>query len=67
VRELEGKRSLGRPKRRLELLLKMDFEETGWEGMDRLHMAENRDTWWAVVNTVMSLRVSSDSWNFCAG
>jgi len=28
----------------------MDFKETGGEGMDAIHLAQNRDWWWAVVN-----------------
>jgi hypothetical protein len=36
---------------------KMDFREIGWDGMDWVDMAKERDQWWALVNTVMNLRV----------
>jgi hypothetical protein len=35
----------------------MDLRETGWEGADWTHLAQNRDQWRAVVNTVMNVRV----------
>jgi hypothetical protein len=35
----------------------MAIEEIGWTGVDWFGLAEDRDTWWAVVNTVMNLRV----------
>jgi hypothetical protein len=35
----------------------MDFRETGWEDVDWIHLAQDRDQWWAGVNTVMNLRV----------
>jgi hypothetical protein len=38
VRKPEGKRPLGRPKRRWENNIRMDPKEIGWEGMDRLHL-----------------------------
>jgi hypothetical protein len=34
----------------------MDLGEVGREGMDWMHLAQDRDKWWAVVNTVMNLR-----------
>jgi hypothetical protein len=37
--------------------IKIDVGETGWEGVDWIHVAQVRDQWWAVVNTVMNLRV----------
>jgi hypothetical protein len=48
----EGKRPLGRPRRRWEYNIKMDLREIGFGDV-----AQNRDRWRAVVNTVMSLRV----------
>jgi hypothetical protein len=53
----EGKRLLGRPRRRWEDNIRMDLRETGWEGVDWIHLSQVRDQWWAVVNTVMNLRV----------
>jgi hypothetical protein len=35
----------------------MDLREIGWEGVDWLHVAQDRNQWWAAVNTVMKLRV----------
>jgi hypothetical protein len=35
----------------------MDLSEIGWVGMDWIHLAQNRDQWRALVNTVMNFRV----------
>jgi hypothetical protein len=53
----EGKRPLGRSRRRWVDNIKMDLREIGWDGMDWIDLAENRDQWRALVNTVMNLRV----------
>jgi hypothetical protein len=53
----EGKRRLGRPRRRWVNNIKMDLSETGWDGMDWIDMAQDRDQWRVLVNTVMNLRV----------
>jgi hypothetical protein len=53
----EGKRTLGRPRRRLVDNIKMNLREIGWDGMDLIDLAQNRDQWKALVNTVMNLRV----------
>jgi hypothetical protein len=37
--------------------IKIDLRETGWNGMDWIDLAQDRDQWRAVVNTVMNLRV----------
>jgi len=52
----ERKRPLGRPRRRWENNIKMDLREVG-EGKDWMELAQNRDRWRALVNTVMNLRV----------
>jgi hypothetical protein len=52
----EGRRPLGRPRRRWEDNIKTDLEEVGW-GMNWIELAMDRDRWWAVVNAVMNLRV----------
>jgi hypothetical protein len=54
----EGKRPPGRPTRRWEDNIKMDLREIGWGGMDWIDLAQGRDQWRALVNTVMNLRVS---------
>jgi hypothetical protein len=53
----EGKRPLGRRRRRWEDNIKMDLREIGWGGMDRINLAQDMDQWRALVNTVMNLRV----------
>jgi hypothetical protein len=53
----EGERPLGRPRHRLEDNTKMDLREIGWGGMGWIDLAQGRDHWRALVNTVMSLRV----------
>jgi hypothetical protein len=52
----EGKRPLKRPKRRWEYGIRMDRRKIGW-GVEWIHLAQDRDRWWAVVNAVMNLRV----------
>jgi hypothetical protein len=57
VGKSEGNRPLGRPRRRWVGNIKMDFREIGWDGMDWIDLAQDRDRWRALVNTVMNLRV----------
>jgi hypothetical protein len=47
----------GRPRGRWVGNVKMDLREIGWDGMDWIDLAEDRDQWRALVNTVMNLRV----------
>jgi hypothetical protein len=54
----EGRRPFGRPRRRWEDNIKMDLREVGWGGMDWINLAQDRDTWRALLNAVMNLRVS---------
>jgi hypothetical protein len=53
----EGKRPFRRSRQRRDDDIRMDLREVGWEGVDWMHLAQNRDQWWAVVDTVMKLRV----------
>jgi transcription termination factor 2 len=51
------KEPLGRPRRRWVDNIKMDLREVGWDGVDWIELAQDRDRWRALVNTVMNLRV----------
>ena len=53
----EGKRPLGRPRRRWEDNIKMDLQEVGRDCEDWMELAQDRDRWQALVSTVMNLRV----------
>ena len=53
----EGKRPLGRPRRRWEDNIKMGLQEVGGGGGDWMEFAQERDRWRALVNTVMKFRV----------
>jgi hypothetical protein len=53
----EGKRPLRRPEHRWEDNIRMDLWETEWESVDWMHLAQDIDQWWVVVNTVMNLQI----------
>ena len=53
----EGKRPLGRPRRRREYNIKMDLQEEGCWDMNWIQLAQDRDRWWALLNVVMNLWV----------
>jgi hypothetical protein len=57
VRKPEGKRPLGRPRRRWENNIKMYLQELECEGMDWIGVAQDMDRLRALVNAVMNLRV----------
>jgi hypothetical protein len=53
----EGKRPLGRPRRRWVDNIKINLREIVWNGMDWIDLARDRDQWRVLVNTVMNLWV----------
>jgi hypothetical protein len=53
----EGNIPLGRPRRRWVDNIKIDLREREWDGMDWIELAQNRDQWRALVNTVMKVWV----------
>ena len=57
VGEPEGKRPLGRPRRRWKDNIIMDVQEVGCGSMDWIELAQDRDRWRALVTVVMNLRV----------
>jgi len=55
--KLEGKRPLGRPRSRWEDDIKIDLQEVGFGGMDWIELAQDRDSWRALMNADMNIRV----------
>jgi transposase len=53
----EGKRPLGRPRRRSVDNIKMDLRETGWGCMGWIDLAQDSEQWRALVNAEMNIRV----------
>jgi hypothetical protein len=53
----EGRRPLGRPRRKWVDNIKTNLSEIGWDGVDWVNLVQDRDHWRAFVNTVMNLRV----------
>ena len=60
----EGKKTLGRPRRRWEDNIKMDLQDVGCGGMDWIELAQDRDRWRAFVTAVMNHRVPYDAGNY---
>jgi hypothetical protein len=58
---------LGRPRRIWVNNIKMDLRETGWDDMDWINVARDRDQWRALVDTVMNLRFPQYSGNILSG
>jgi hypothetical protein len=58
VGKSEEKRPLGRPNRRSEDNIRIDLWEIGWEGVDWIRQAQDKDQWPPVVSTVMNIWVS---------
>jgi hypothetical protein len=56
----ERKRSLERKRRRWEFGTKMDIREIGWEGVEWIHLAQDRDRWRAVVNADNKFEITTN-------
>ena len=67
MRKPEGKRPLGRPRRKWKNNIKMDLQEVGYEGMDWIDVAQDRDRWRTLANVVMKLWVPYNAGNFLTG
>jgi hypothetical protein len=63
----EGKRQLGRPRRRWVDNFKIDLGEIGRDGVDWIDLAQDSDQLMAIVNTVMNLRVVQNAGKFLSG
>jgi hypothetical protein len=61
---VEGKRPLGKPSRRWEDNIKMNLQEVGRGETDWIKLAQDRDSWRALVNAVMNLQVPQNPGNF---
>jgi hypothetical protein len=57
VRKTKGKRPLGRPRHRWEDIIRMDRGKIRWKCVNGIHVAQDRDQWEGVVNTVMNLQI----------
>jgi hypothetical protein len=57
VGKSEGKKPLGRPRRRWVNNIKIDLREIGWDGMDSIDLVPDRNQWRALVSTVINLLV----------
>jgi hypothetical protein len=57
VGKSEGKRLVGRPRRTWVDNIKRDLREIGWDGVDWIELAQDRDQWRSLVNTVINFRV----------
>jgi hypothetical protein len=57
IEKPEGKRKLGRPRCRWDDNIKKDLKEIGLQGVDWVHVAQDRDRWRTLASTVMNLRV----------
>jgi hypothetical protein len=67
VGKTEGKRPLGRPRRRWVEHIRMDFGEVGWGDVDWIGLAKDRNRWRAPVNSVLKLRVPLNAGKLSSG
>jgi hypothetical protein len=67
VRKPEGKRPLGRSRRRWVDNIKMDLREIGWGVLDWIVLSQDGDKWRGLANSVMSLRVSYNARKLSSG
>jgi hypothetical protein len=67
VEKPEGKRQLGRPRRKWVKNIKMDIREREWGDTDWIDLAQDRDQWRALVNAVTNLRVRYNAEKFLNG
>jgi hypothetical protein len=63
----EGKRPLGRPRRKWVENIKIDLREVGWDDVDWIDLAQDTDQWRALLYTVMNLRVPYNAGKFLSG
>jgi hypothetical protein len=64
----EGKKPLGRPKRRwVDNSIRMDLGEVGWGDVDWIGLAQDRNRWRALVNSVLNLRVPRNAGKLSSG
>jgi hypothetical protein len=62
-----GKRPLGRPRRRWVDNIRMDLEEVEWGDVDWIGLAQDRNRWRALVNSVLNLRVPQNAGKLSSG
>jgi hypothetical protein len=62
VEKPEGKSPLGRPRRRWVVNIRIDLVEVGWGDVDWIGLAQDRDSWSALVNSVLNLRFTNNCW-----
>jgi hypothetical protein len=63
----EGKRPLGRPRRKWVNNIKRDLGEVGWSDVDWIGLAQDRNRWRALVNSVLNLRVPRNAGKLSSG
>jgi hypothetical protein len=63
VGRLEGNRKLGRLRHRRDDNITVILKQTGWDGMHGVHLAQNKDKWWTVVNMVINCWVPYNAWH----